>query len=294
MSRPLRILGPGLTYHVTARGNGRMAIFLDHADRLRFAEELTSVVTEKHLVCHADCQMANHYHVVITTTEPNLSTAIRQLNGEYARWWNHRHGHVGHLFQGRFGAQIVQDDAYLLTVCRYVVLNPVRAGLVDQPGEWRWSSYRATAGLAPTPEYLSPETLWRRLGGDVNGPKRYRSFVAVGGAATELPRDPVIGDESFRRRFDRQREAANREVPARERRPGPSVEALFVGAVTRASRNAAIPRAVAAGYSLREIAGYLGVHPCTIKRVMAQREPASARAAKCGVSRPDPDGVRVS
>ncbi len=238
------------------------------------------MVKEKRLVCHADCQMANYYHAVITTTEPNLSNAIRQLNGEYARWWNYRHRHVGHLFQGRFGAQIVQDHAYMLTVCRYVVLNPVRAGLVDEPGQWRWSSYRATAGLAPTPEYLSPETLWHCLGGDVEGPQRYRSFVAAGGAAARLPDDAVLGDESFRRRFDQWREAASREVPARERRPGPSVEALFVGAVARKSRNAAILRAVAAGYSLRAIAAHLGVHPCTIKRVTLAEGAAECQSGK--------------
>jgi DNA-binding NarL/FixJ family response regulator len=89
-----------------------------------------------------------------------------------------------------------------------------------------------------------------------------------------------LGDESFRRRFDRQREAANREVPARERRSGPSVETLFVGAVTRTSRNAAILRAVAAGYSLREIAGYLGVHPCTIKRVTLADGTAECQSSK--------------
>jgi putative transposase len=280
MSRPLRILGSGLIYHVTARGNGRMAIFLDDTDRLRFAERLATVVTEKHLVCHADCQMVNHYHAVITTSLPNLSNAIRQLNGDYARWWNHRHRHVGHLFQGRFGAQIVQDDAYLLTVCRYVVLNPVRAGLVAEPGQWRWSSYRATAGLAPTAEYLSPETLWHCLGGDVDGPERYRAFVAAGGTAGELPPDPILGDESFRRRFDQQRESASREVPARERRPGPPIETLFVEAVTRSSRNAAILRAVASGYSLREIAAYLGVHPCTIKRVTVAEGAAGCQSSK--------------
>jgi putative transposase len=257
-----------------------MPIFLDESDRLRFASVLATVVTEKHLVCHADCQMANHYHAVVTTTEPNLSNAIRQLNGDYARWWNHQHRHVGHLFQGRFGAQIVQDDAYLLTVCRYVVLNPVRAGLVAEPGQWRWSSYRATAGLAPTPEYLSPETVWRHLGGAVNGPERYRSFIAAGGAAAELPRDPILGDESFRRRFDPQREAADREVPWRERRSGPPIDTLFVGADTRTCRNAGIMRAVAAGYSLREIAGYLGVHPSTIKRVMLADGTAERQSSK--------------
>jgi hypothetical protein len=88
--------------------------------------------------------MTNHYHLVIRNLEPNLSQAMHHVNGTYARSFNRRHGYEGHLFQRRFHAASIESDWHLLEACRYVVLNPVRAGLVPRPAEWRWSSYRAT------------------------------------------------------------------------------------------------------------------------------------------------------
>ena len=154
-----------------------MAIFLDDGDRLEFLGVLAKVAREKQLVCYAYCLMGNHYHAVVATMNPNLSSAMRQLNGDYASWWNDRHGHVGHVFQGRFNAQIVEDDTYLVTACTYDVLNPVRAGLVELPEQWPWSSYRATAGLEAVPDFLSPKALWERLGPDPTN--RYREHVAA-------------------------------------------------------------------------------------------------------------------
>ena len=155
MARALRIQAAGLTYHVTARGTGRMSIYRDDVDRRRFLALLASLSREHGLACHAYCLMSNHYHLVLTTSQANLSTTMRQLNGIYAQKWNARHAHVGHVFQGRYVAQLVQDGQYFLTVCRYVALNPVRAGLVVTPDRWPWSSFGATAGLCPAPRFLS-------------------------------------------------------------------------------------------------------------------------------------------
>ena len=121
---------PGLTYHVTARGTGRMTIYRDDRDRRTFLHLLAAIVAPYRLHCLAYCLMDNHYHLVATTLDANLSRAIKHLNGTYAQWWNHRHGRPGHVFQGRFGAQVIEDDLYLLAACRYVVRNPVRAGVV--------------------------------------------------------------------------------------------------------------------------------------------------------------------
>jgi putative transposase len=99
--------------------------------------------------------MPNHYHATIRPLQPNLSAALQQLNGRYAQYWNRRHRRVGHVFQGPFKAQIVQDDGYALTLSRYIVLNPVRARLVERPEDWRWSSYAATIGLRPMPSFLA-------------------------------------------------------------------------------------------------------------------------------------------
>ncbi len=146
MARPLRISYPGTVYHVTARGNDRQAIVRDKADRQRFVRTLADMIEHYQVCCHAWVLMENHYHLVLEAPQANLSQAIRHLNGVYTQAFNRGHQRVGHLFQGRFKAIPVEKETYLLELCRYVVLNPVRAGLVPHPRAWRWSSYRATAG----------------------------------------------------------------------------------------------------------------------------------------------------
>ena len=125
-----------------SRGNGRMHIFLDADDYQQFIYFLSDVVEEFAMQCWNYCLMPNHYHATLQPSRADLSEAIRRLNGVYAQWWNRRHGRVGHVFQGRYKDQIVQREGYLLTLSRYVVMNPVRAQLVVHPGDWRWSSDR--------------------------------------------------------------------------------------------------------------------------------------------------------
>ena len=112
---------------MTARGNERKAIVRDDRDRQGFVDTLASMVEQYHVVCHAWVLMSNHYHLLLETPRANLSRAIRHLNGTYTQAFNRRHHRVGHLFQGRFKAIVVEKEAYLVELCRYVVLNPVRA-----------------------------------------------------------------------------------------------------------------------------------------------------------------------
>src|SRR5262245_25180520 len=149
MARLPRIQAAGLIRHVTSRGNGRMSIFLDDSDYERFLDLLADVVQDFELACWNYCLMPNHYHATLQPTRRNFSQAMARLNGEYARWWNHRYQHVGHVFQGRFGDRIVDRERYLLALTRYVARNPVAGKLVARPEDWRWSSYRAIAGLEP-------------------------------------------------------------------------------------------------------------------------------------------------
>jgi len=164
MARPLRIEFPGAVYHLTARGNARQNIFLDDEDRLRFLNVLERVVSRFHLALYAYCLMDNHYHLLLETREANLSRAMRQLNGVYTQGFNRRHGQVGHVLQGRFKAILVDRDAYLLELCRYVVLNPVRAKSTRKPDSYRWSSYRATAGRAAVPWFLAVDSVLAQFG----------------------------------------------------------------------------------------------------------------------------------
>jgi REP element-mobilizing transposase RayT len=142
MVRPLRIQYRGAFYHVTSRGNEKKDLYRDDCDRRRFLKILKSVVDKYKWNIYAYCLMNNHYHLLIETPLKNLSFGMRQLNGVYGQYFNRRHTRVGHLFQGRFKSLLIEKESYLLEVSRYIILNPVRAGLIDEPVDWKWSSYR--------------------------------------------------------------------------------------------------------------------------------------------------------
>ncbi|MEX2224173.1 MAG: transposase [Candidatus Rokuibacteriota bacterium] len=278
MARPLRLQFPGGIYHVTARGNDRRPIFEDDDDRARFLVVLAATVARYRVVCHAYCLMGNHYHVLLQTPEANLSTTMRQLNGVYTQRFNRRHERCGHLLQGRFGAQLVDGEAYLREVCRYIVLNPVRAGLVAHPADWRWSSFRATAGGAVVPGFLTVDWVRALAGARTRGEgvKRYTSFVEAGIGEPESSLDrfrskPVMSEGLA----DQCREAMQcAEFPRAQRFASrPPLGEVFAGVTSRADRNA---RAVVAvrdhGYTMREVGDFLGRHYITVSRALAEAD----------------------
>src|SRR5690554_1029211 len=159
MARPLRIEFAGALYHVTSRGDGQEAIYLDDNDREVWLDVLAEVCRCYNWVCHAYCLMSNHYHILIETPESNLSLGMRQLNGVYTQQFNRRHNRVGHVFQGRYKGILVDKESYLLELARYIIFNPVRARMVRKAQQWRWSSYRATAGMEPIRPWLKVDWL---------------------------------------------------------------------------------------------------------------------------------------
>ena len=142
MARPLRIEYPRALYHITSRGNAWIDIFYDKKDREFFLELLEDLHTRFGFLIYAYCLMSNHYHLLIETPRANLVDGMRRLNGLYTQRFNKRHKRIGHLLQGRYKAFVIEKESYLLEVCRYIVLNPLQAGLVKHIGEWQWSSYR--------------------------------------------------------------------------------------------------------------------------------------------------------
>lgn len=154
MARPLRIEFPGAVYHVTSRGDRRDAIFVDDYDRRMMLGIMAQAMERLDAQVLAYCLMGNHYHLVLHTRQANLSLVMRHLNGVYTQAFNRRHDKVGHVFQGRFKAILVDRDNYLLALCRYVELNPVRAHMVAAAADWPWSSYLAHAGRADAPDWL--------------------------------------------------------------------------------------------------------------------------------------------
>jgi len=181
MARPLRLEFPGALYHITARGNAQQAIFVDDTDRQHFLQLLGREILQQHWRCYVYCLMGNHYHMVIETPEPNLSRGLKRLHGTYTQWFNRRHHRVGHVLQGRFKSLLVEKDSYLQELCRYVVLNPVRAGMVQEVNAWSWSSYRATAGTHVGPDWLDCAAVLSLFDRDPASARRaYRRFVANG------------------------------------------------------------------------------------------------------------------
>jgi REP element-mobilizing transposase RayT len=274
MSRPIRIEFSGALYHVTARGDRREAIYEDDVDREQFLEVLGDVVTRFNWQCHAYCLMGNHYHAVIATPDGNLSKGMRQLNGVYTQWSNRRHRRTGHLFQGRFKAVLVDADSYLLELTRYVVLNPVRAGMVKRPRDWKWSSYRATIGEVIAPEWLKTDGLLAQFGSRRSrAVEAYQRFVHEGIGAESiwqhLNRQVFLGDDAFVARA--QKYNTNRSddinIPRAHRRPpAPTLNAI---AKVHGERDASIRAAWSTGqYSYAQIAAYFGVHFTTVGRVV--------------------------
>jgi len=202
MTRPLRIEYPGAVYHITSRGNKKMSIYESDEDRVVFLKVLARIARKHHWKCYAYCLMSNHYHLLIETTHGNLSVGMRDLNGIYTQKYNTRHDTVGHIFQGRFKAFLIEKEAYLFEVARYIVLNPVRAGIVKAPQKYRWSSYLATAGLDFAPSFLDVDDLLKNFGNKrATSQKQYTEFV-LDGIGRESPlknahRGIVLGSPQF-------------------------------------------------------------------------------------------------
>ncbi len=291
MARPLRLPYAGGVYHVTARGNERKAVVRDDRDRARFVDTLAQMVDRYRVLCHAWVLMTNHYHLLLETPTPNLSLAIRHLNGVYTQTFNRRHDRVGHLFQGRFKAIVVEKEMHLLELCRYVVLNPVRAGVVTHPRRYAWSSYRATAGEVAGLPWLTVDWVLAQFGAKTRAAQQaYRAFVQEGLQAAEVPWSRVVGQvylgsESFIDRLSRVAAGArDPEIPRRQREPvWLSAEAVLhrvarayrvpVAALSPPSRRPSEARQVAfyglrrqAGLGLQAIARRMGVSYSGVSR----------------------------
>ncbi len=217
MARPLRIEFPGAVYHAISRGDRREDIFVDDEDRQGLLAVVSQALSRFDAEALAYC----------------LSLLMRHINGAYTQTYNRRHHKVGHLFQGRFKAILVDRDAYLLEVCRYVDLNPVRAHMVPKPQDWAWSSYRAHLGQAPVPAWLDTPGLHGYLLGQPakssgdrrRAADRYAQLVASVPDASlwdSARRQQIdLGDESFVERMQalaEPRNSTDRDIPRAQRR----------------------------------------------------------------------------
>lgn len=279
MARPLRLEYPGAIYHVTARGNAQNAVFLDDSDRETFLTCLGEIVLRLGWLCHAYCLMDNHYHLLVETPDGNLSQGMRQLNGVYTQRFNRHHQRVGHLFQGRYKAILVERDSYLLELCRYVVLNPVRAKMIKHIERYPWSSYPATLGMTACPGWLSTDWLLGQFGKRRSiARQRYAEFVARGiGLASPwaaLQGQVLLGTASFVEKIRPLLEDKDQltEIPRAQRLlHRPSLKKLFTREVRgdKMMRDKAMRQAyLEYGYSMAAIANAAGVHYSTVSKII--------------------------
>ena len=246
MTRPLRLEFSGALYHLTARGDLQEPIFEDDQDRLVFLDRLAKEVLQQGWVLYAFCLMGNHYHLLLETPEPNLVQGMRRLNGVYTQAFNRRHRRVGHVLQGRYKSILVDKDAYLRELCRYVVLNPVRAGMVASVEDWHWSSYLPTAGEIPCPPWLDAAAVLGLFGEGTAGRRAYERFVAQGlkqASPWEALKGQIyLGSEAFHAQMQK-------------RLPGKTPKGVSRGQINPARRSAqAVLRAVADSYSIKPAA----------------------------------------
>ncbi|MSQ59414.1 MAG: transposase [Betaproteobacteria bacterium] len=291
MARPLRIEFPGAVYHVTARGGHGEPIFTGDEDRLGFLGIVAQALARFGGEMLAYCLMGNHYHFVLHTRQANLSLLMRHVNSVYTQSFNRRHGKAGPVMQGRFKAILVDRDAYLLKVCRYVELNPVRAKMARRPEAWPWSSYRAHAGKAKAPAWLDTDGLHgyvlgrpvRNAADRRRGAQRYAEQMASAKDEriweTGLRRQIYLGDEDFVDRMNalaRPHNSTDRDIPKAQRRKGLSL-AQWLNACD--SREEALYRAhTEGGITMSAIARELGLSVSRISRLIAKAEQERGKA----------------
>jgi putative transposase len=282
MARPLRLVFANGLYHVISRGNAGGDIYLDVPDRSSFLRTLDLVVDRFSWLCHAYCLMSNHYHLLIETPKPNLPLGMRQLNGVYAQRFNRRHARYGHLFQARYRSILVEKETHLLATARYIVLNPVRAGICNHPREYRSSSYRATVGLDTAAKFLTTDWILSQFGaGRRRAREAYRAFVESEVAGAIEIRGERVGSMRFLRNrhgIDPPLAEIKRDHIEPVRRPLDEIFSQSPHPISDAYR--------VHGYALREIAEHLGCHYSTISRRLREQElavqdltPSEARLA---------------
>ena len=308
MSRPLRIEFPGAVYHVTSRGDRRERIFVDDADRRTLLEVVDQGMERFDAEVLAYCQMGNHYHFVLHTRSANLSLLMRHINGVYTQRFNRRHGLVGHLLQGRYRAVLVDRDAYLLEVCRYVELNPVRAGIVAVAAAWPWSSYRAITGQADAPDWLDvPGMHALMLGRDpvtdadvAQAQSHYARWVAEGRNVRlweeALNQQVYLGDDAFVQRMQllMSAPAARSSAIPKAQRTSPRSYADWLQQTGQ--RDAALWLAHSvSGLSMSTLSTQVGLSVARVSQILAARRQGGSsksgvreRRGRSGKTGPDP------
>ena len=284
MARPLRIEFPGAYYHVTSRGNERKNIFKDKHDKKQFVSYLKSAHLRYKAAIHVYCLMGNHYHLLIETPRGNLSKIMRHINGAYTTYFNIRHRRPGHLFQGRYKAILVDADAYAGELSSYIHLNPFRAGIVDVPEKFGWSSYAYYVDKKKKPDWLTIDFILGYFEGNGMSPhKRYKEFVnakMIGKYESPLQNtvaSTILGSDNFidkiRERYLKDRKK-DRDLPAlSELASTPDVNEIYNIIKSEVKDNSSLLRNYTlylcrnySGKTLKEIGNYFGISEAAVSQ----------------------------
>ncbi len=274
MARPLRIEFLGALYHITARGNAQGDIYVSDEDRLKFLALLSNTCNRSDWYCHAYCLMSNHYHLLIETNKASLARGMKYLNGTYTQYFNRANKRVGHLYQGRYKAILIQKENYLLELSRYIVLNPVRARMVRSAKDWPWSSYRATVGLSQKEACLTTDWILSAFAKTrKTSQQKYRDFVKAGrnqpSPWAQLKNQIYLGTDEF---IDEMQcklgpEQSLKDIPKKQKQP--SAKPLSHYAKKYRLRDEAMAHAYLSGhYTLTEIGMEFGVSYATVSRAV--------------------------
>lgn len=275
----MRIEYPGAVYHITSRGNNKSRIFYADDDRTRFLDVLANVIKKYNWICHSYCLMSNHYHLLIETQEANLSQGMRQLNSVYTMRVNKKHNKVGHLFQGRFKGVIVDRKKYLLELCRYIVLNPIRAKMVARPEDYYWSSHRATINDNQRPKFLTTEWVLSQFGKRYDtARKKYIDFVYAGincaNPWNDLRGQIILGKDEFLKTLEELigEQIDIPEIPMAQRKV---LQELYIAPVSLSkdlkNRNDLIfEMHYKKGMAIGKIARVFSLHPSTVSKVISR------------------------
>lgn len=276
MSRPLRLEFSGALYHITSRGNGRKNIYFEDSDFELFLEILNDVCDSYRCLVHSYCLMNNHYHLLLETPDANLSKIMRQLNGVFTQSMNRKHRHVGHLFQGRYKAILVDKDPYLIELSRYIVLNPVRAKIVDSPDEWLWSSWHNMVGRKPSPNWLATDALLNYFSHNrAQAISAYIDFVGDGinkRIWDDLQHQIFLGDDDFVEKHQLNVELLEgdlSEIPLQQR--AMKILTLDEYQSKYPDQHQAIYSAYKSGhYTQKKIGEYFGLHYSRISQIISK------------------------
>jgi REP element-mobilizing transposase RayT len=287
MARQLRIEYPGAFYHVTSRGNQKQPVFLSSWDRARFLDYLDEAHEKLDALVHSYCLMESHYHLMLETRQANLSKIMHFMNTSFTIYLNKRHKRVGHLFQGRFKAILIEAETYAQELSRYIHLNPLRAGIVKRPEDHAWSSLREYLGQRKPPRWLDTSFVLGLFGDDPDDARlQYAAFIS----SLLIPTVPnpfknknggspaILGSKGFLERIKEtylQGKAPNREFPLlRQYREKPPLGRIRSEVVRRLGNEDKLSRNMAiflthghTDYRLEEIGDYFGISQAAIGMV---------------------------